>query len=411
MNTVQAPIQSPVQPSSEWDEARTWFNNMETNSRNHLIMTMYRLCMSTKEISHKKLAESLNSQWGEKYSLKDNEVKQLQMQNTVLQQNQQQHVGLLTETVRQLESRINDSVNSIALKITPSSNGKLGENYIEDLLGKIPNTELINVSQYRGGGDFMYTQGNVNVMIESKNWTDSSIKGNPKELTNFRNTAIKAKEEEKIDYAIMALHRVTNMKGKGISMETLYTKKGRLMLIYVTNLFNHPERLLYAVDAGMLLLQQQDRSEIDSDKFLYQVDHFTKSIEQMEDSIKERTKLIKSLMSLVKRDTDEAIKLRNSLENIVNDTDQIPLKDRVINLCWDLILKNNKNANKVTKGSLEQHLLQNKIPAMHVRNMGGIKVIKNLAIEKFKENTDEQTELTNEQEILRFEQKVTEKNL
>ena len=367
----------------DWEDARAWFNNMEVNSRNQLISTMYRLCMSTKESSHTKLAESLNSQWQERFNVQVNESKRLQMQNDIFQENQNQHVNVLNESIRNLESKVNESINSIALKITPSSNGKLGEDYIDRLLGNVPGSDLTNISQSKGCGDFLYKQGDIRIMIESKNWTNSSIKGNPKELTNFKNTAILAKEEGKIDYAIMALHRVTDLKGRAIDLETVYTAKGRLMLIYVTNLFNHPDRLLYAIDCGILLLQQQNQASTDTDKFLYQIDMFLKSIGNIEDSVKERTKIIKNLLSISKRDGENAQVLRQTLQNIINDTEKIPLEDRVTNYCWELIVQNGKDSTKVTKGMLEARLLENKIPARWVREMGGIKIIRKLAEEKF----------------------------
>jgi hypothetical protein len=40
---------------------------------------------------------------------------------------------------------------------------------------------------------------------------------------------------------------------------------------------------------------------------------------------------------------------------------------------------------------LETRCLENKIPARHVREMGGIKVIKALALEKMKMNTDSES--------------------
>lgn len=362
---------------SDMEEAKKWFNDMDNSTRNQLVLTIYRLCIYTKETSHEKLAESLNAQWTEK-------CRSLQMENDVLQQNQQQHISVLVDSIRQMESKLNDSVNSIALKITPSSNGKLGENFIEELLGKIPDTELINIAQYKGGGDFLYIHGDFKVMIESKNWTDSSIKGNPKEFLNFKETAIQAKEDNKIDYAIMALHRVSNLKGKGVSMETVYTRNGPLLLLYVTNLFVHPERLLYAIDAGMLLLRQKKYVDIDSNKFILKLENFMKSIETFSDSIKERTKVVKTLSELIKNDSKELENMRTMIDNIVNNTDKLPLKDRVVNMCVDYIVKNNNDESVITKVFLEKELADKDIPLRFIREHGGVKAIRKMAIDKVK---------------------------
>ena len=218
-------------------------------------------------------------------------------------------------------------------------------------------------------------------MIESKNWTDSSIKGNPKELELFRKTAIEAKEENGIDFAIMALHRVTSIKGRAMEIEIEMTKKGALMLLYVTNLFNHPERLTYAIDAGILLLKQQSQYAVDKDKFIYQINNFLKSIDSFDESIKERQRIIRDLTNQCKKDSDQAMSMRLMLDNILNNTEQIPIKDKVINFYIDLM----KTKQKVTKSMLEAKCLENKIPCRHVREIGGIKLIREMALEKINE--------------------------
>jgi hypothetical protein len=304
--------------------------------------------------------------------------------------------------INQMESNLNNSIRTtsseivgLSSKITPSANGKIGEDYIDQLLSKIPNSSFTNVTQSKGSGDFLFETGDIKIMIESKNWTNSSIKGNPKEIDNFRKTAIEAKEERGIDFAIMALHRVTDLKGRAMEIEMEMTKKGALMLLYVTNLFNHPERILYAIDAGILLLKQQSQHTINKDKFVYQINSFMKGMDSIEESIKERTKIIKDLTTLTKKDTEQIMTLRQMLDNVLNDTDQISIKDRVINYYVDLT---KSNGQKITKSMLETRCLENKIPARHVREMGGIKAIRTLALEKMKLSDHNETDSISEKE-------------
>ena len=383
--------QDPVLEDPLWNELRNWFNNMNINSRNQMILTMYKLCLGTKDTSHEKLSESLNTQWTERLNKQLEITKRLTMENTVLSKNQETGLGTMISALKDLELNISNTMNSISLKITPSANGKLGENYIEELLGKIPNVSLINKTQIKGSGDFLFVTGGIRIMIESKNWTNSSIKGNPKELENFRRTAIEAREEDTIDFAIMALHRVTELKGKAMDIEMVYTQRGRLMLLYVTNLFNHPERILYAIDTGLLLLTQQSQQSVDSDKFLYQVDNFMRGIGHMEESVKERTKQIRDMNHLIKKDSDQLMTLRQMLENILSNTEQLPLKDRIVKLCSELITQHGEN--KVTKVMLENKCLEQKIPARFVREYGGIKILKKIAQELSQpEETEKESE-------------------
>jgi hypothetical protein len=365
--------------------------------------------MSCKDASHEKIISSLNAQWNDKFTKQVEFIKHLTMENEVLNKHQEMGINAVVNKINQMESNLTNSIRStsseiigLSSKITPSANGKIGEDYIDQLLSKIPNSSFTNVTQSKGSGDFLFITGDIRIMIESKNWTNSSIKGNPKELENFRKTAIEAKEENSIDFAIMALHRVTDLKGRAMEIEMEITKKGTLMLLYVTNLFNHPERILYAIDAGILLLKQQSQHTINKDKFVYQINSFLKGMDSIEESIKERTKIIKDLANLTKKDTDQIMTLRHMLDNILNDTDQISIKDRVIQYYCDLM---KTNGQKITKSMLETRCLENKIPARHVRELGGIKAIRLLALEKMKIN-DEKSQNSVSEKSLKSDQNI-----
>ncbi len=102
-------------------------------------------------------------------------------------------------------------------------------------------------------------------------------------------------------------------------------------------------------------------------------------------TIKERIKIIKDLTSLTKKDTDQIQNLRHMLDNILNDTDQISIKDRLINYYSDL---KKIHGDKVTKSMLETKCLENKIPARVVREAGGIKAIRAMVLDQSKNIDD-----------------------
>jgi hypothetical protein len=394
------------QPTNDqfFEDSKNWFNNLNLTSKNQMVLTMYKLCLSTKDASHEKLIESLNSQWNDKLVKQLDVMKRLSMENEVLMKNQDLGINQVVNRLKDMEANLSNSVNGLSSKITPSANGKIGEDYIDQLLSKIPNASFTNITQTKGGGDFLLVLDNIQIMIESKNWTNSSIKGNPKEIENFRKTAIEAKEEKGISFAIMALHRVTDLKGKPMEIETEFTKKGALILLYVTNLFNHPERILYAIDAGILLLKQQSQHTINKDKFVYQINNFVNNIDFLEDSLKQRQKLIKDMTSLVKKDSEQLVNLKEILNNIINDTDQISAKDRLIKFYIEL----SKNG-KVNKNMLEIKCLENKIPARVVREAGGIKVIKRMALEYLNKGKNDQ-ESESESELESESNEIEESN-
>lgn len=374
-----------------WEEARNWFNQMNAPERNNMILTLYKLCLMTKDVSHVKLTEELNRSWQEKvnglnmkWSVKYKEqldlAERLSFENNIYKKTTDEGFGQLSDKIKGLEHKLENEINGLSLKITPSANGKLGEDLIENVLSNIPGAKLYNVTQKKGNGDFILEINDKKVMIESKNWTNSSIKGNPKEIDSFRSTAIDSKENQVIDFAIMAMHRVTDLKGKIIDMETVHTKRGNLNLIYVTNLFNYPDRLLYAIDTGLLLLSNESKMDISKEKFMYQLDTFMKSIESMEDSIKEYSRISRSMNELIKKDTETIGNIRLCIENMLNDSDQIPIKDRVINICAELITEHTED--RVTKLLLEKKCTEKNIPARWVRDLGGIKEIKKLVADR-----------------------------
>lgn len=375
------PVNQPIQQiNPDFEQARAWFNNMEPQSRNSMILTLYKLCINIKDTSHEKLAEIINAQWNEKFLKQEEIVKNLAKENEILTKTNSIQI---VDKLKDLELSVINTMNGISQKISPSSNGKFGEDYIDNLLGKIPNAKLTNITQDKGCGDFLFETGEYRIMIESKNWTNSSIKGNPREIESFKETAIKAAEDDLIDFAIMALHRVTDLKGRPLEIEIEYTKKGTLMLIYVTNLFNHPERLLYAIDAGILLFSQQSKQQVNIDKFFYQINTFIRCIANMESSIKERNKQVRDINALIKKDSDYLSQMRDILENILSNGDHVPIRERVLGYCAELISEFGET--KVTKTMLENKCLVNKIPARYVREIGGIKAIKKLSLALFED--------------------------
>lgn len=379
-NSSPVPNPTNIQTDTIFEDARNWFNNMDINSRNQMIVTMYKLCLTTRDASHEKLSQTINSQWNEKFVKQNEQVKKVLMENEVLTKNQDMSVNVLINKLKDVEHNLSNSLQGLSSKITPSMNGKLGEDHIDQILSGIPNASFTNNTQNRGGGDFLLKIENYQIMIESKNWTNSSIKGNPKEIENFKKAAVEAKEEIDIDFAIMALHRVTDLKGKFMEMEMEYTKKGILILIYVTNLFNHPDRILYAIDAGIFLLKQQSRGNVNKEKFIFQVNSFLKGIDSMEESIKEREKTVRDMTSLIRKDSDHITTMKLMLDNMLNNTEQVSIKDRIITFYMEL----STSGKKITKAMLEGKCTENKIPARWIRSLGGIKAIKEAANRKIK---------------------------
>jgi hypothetical protein len=399
-----------VQPNPEFEDARKWYNALPDKSRLSIVITMYRLSLN---VTHEKLASYINDEWQTKCNNLENEIQKLKIENDIYNKTQQdfREINTSNQIINQMKDfevnllnkfdGVHTSVNIMSSKLIPSASGKIGENYIDAILSNIPGSILINKTREKGCGDFVLVINNIKVMIESKNWTNTSIKGNPKEFNNFKKTAEEAKDHGEIDFAIMALHRVTDINGKSLDFETLNTSKGPLLLIYVTNLFNHPDRLLYSIDIGLMLYNQKVYQTIQRDNFLYNIDIFIKDLEESEESLKDQHTILKKFEALYKKHKDRITNMKNTMNNIINNTSRIPYKDRIIEQCIILIEKN--GVTKVTKVKLEEICLENNIPAMYIRELGGIKEIKRICLEKINAKKDESDDVENESDNIENE--------
>jgi hypothetical protein len=358
------------------EDARGWFNGMDTSLRNQMILNMYKICM---HVNVTKASEHINSQWIDKFIKIEETNKQL-VNDLEIQKNLVKSVrddSNVIYKINEIETNLLNTINTLTSKIAPGVNCKIGEDYIEEILGRIPNIELVKSEI----GDFIITISDISAMIESKNWSDNSFKNNKKELEKFKQDAILAKNEKQIHFAVLALHRVTDIKGKTMEIEILPTKTGPLILIYITNLFNHHERILYAIDIGILLYNQrsQNNSEI-NDQFLYKIDIFFKCIETMDDSIKERNRNIRETLVLIKKDQEHIDNLKQMLTNIVPVGSGKSNKDKLLTLCHNLVVAHGENY--INKNILESTCVENNIPPRLIRDIGGVKYIKQMINDK-----------------------------
>lgn len=329
-----------------WNQAREWFNNMNTNSRNQMILTMYKLCLTTRDTSHEKLVEALTTQWNDKLSKQNEYMKKLALENEILNKSQESSTNVII-------SRLNDLENIFTTSIMYT---KPGEDNINQILGKIPGASLTN----NGHGDYLFINNDFRIMISSK------------EHNSFKRSAIETKEEFGIHFAIMTF---TNASDKAIDIEIEQTESGPLMLLYVTNLTQCPERLLYAIDTGIFLLRQNSKN--DANKFIYEIDNFFKGINTLENSIKDRHRIIKELLAITNKDASHLVNIRNLLNKMITGSGNINIEERVIGFYCDLYYE---TGSRITKTMLEARCIENNIPARQVRDLGGIKTIREKAL-------------------------------
>ena len=188
-------------------QARDWFNDLDTNIRNQMVLTMYKLCMG---INSAKVAESINSQWNEKFKKQEEINRQLKEDSKIF-------------------SKLEELEKEISILNTKKKAGT------KEILSSMPDS---HIKEYENNC-FIFATSGYNVLINNEE----------QKPENFKLCVQTAKENNRIQFAILIVENAN----KTIEMETIYTKSGSVIIIYITNTLLHPERILYALDAGILL--------------------------------------------------------------------------------------------------------------------------------------------------------------
>lgn len=316
-------------------QAREWFNELDANIRNQMVLTVYKLSIG---ISATKVSDHINSQWTEKFKKQEDINRQLKE-----------------------DAKIFSKLETLEKELNNLSNKRVVED-IESVLSLVPNSEIKHYDK----GYFIFTVNNINIMISS-------------ERKNFESFKLLANSVRGCNNAHFAIHGRNEISGKSVEMETIYTDSGPMTILYVTGLETHPERILYAVDAGILILKNNRGSQ--NDLIMHQLNNFIKGIQNVEDSIKERNKHVNDMISLIKKDEDHVEGLKLLLNNMLSNGNGLckTNKDKLLSLCSGLIVVHGEN--HITTKVLESVCADNNIPPRIIRDIGGIKAIKQALIE------------------------------
>lgn len=315
-------------------QAREWFNDLDANIRNQMVLTVYKLSIG---ISATKVSDHINSQWTEKFKKQEDINRQLKE-----------------------DAKIFSKLETLERELNNLSNKCVDED-IESVLSSVPNSEIKQVNKRY----FIFTVNDINIMIDCKS-----------DLENFKLLANEVKDCNNAHFAILATKEI---KGRSVEMEIIYTKTGPMTLLYVTGLKNHPERILYAVDTGILVLKNNSGSQ--NDLIMHQLNNFIKGIQNVEDSIKERNKHVNDMISLIRKDEDHVEGLKLLLNNMLSNGNN-PCKtnkDKLLSLCSGLVVVHGENY--ITTKVLESLCADNNMPLRIIRDLGGIKAIKHTLIE------------------------------
>lgn len=304
--------------NNEFEQAKTWFNTMNVTNKNHMIITMYRLCIGLRDTSHEQLAVSLTTQFNTKLTEQNEYINQILTENETL-------------------------MKSSNLNTKPIT--------IEQVLGSIPDTSLEIIKK----DIFLLCITGHKILITKRSKELEKLE-KLKELENLEQL-----KNTNIDFIIR-----TKEHGKTICSETINFCNKQTFVLEISD----TERLLYTIDAGILISKQFNGLK-DANKFMLDFNYLLMSVELLEKSITERQQIVSSLVETNDTDKLQLESIRKVLNNFLKGSN-IPVTDRVIGF-YKLLVQNNK---KVTKSMLEKMCIDNHIPVTTIRNLGGIKSIK-----------------------------------
>ena len=323
------------------EKALGWFQSLDQDLKRKVILTNYLLHLSIKD----EKSYELNSLYEAKAKLEEKLSSNLGPGTIpgIRGQTQGQSQGL-SFAQRDIDpnvhfQEIKDQIQELTSKLTTNyAKGIIGENWVYNYMKDLPNCIIENVTREKGLTDF-YFELNTNALgnsrpmiglIECKNVdTVSGV-----HLDNFKHDVIDAVNNGyNINFAFFAAHRATNING--IEMDIIQVEEHKVILFYVYDLFNRPDRLLTALNIAKTLIVSSDLP-VDTIKLI------VKKIDALEYDLREQKKVINKQIELLKssqttiqdlydilqgRDTPSQVPVQNPIQDSVqNQVQDQPLE-------------------------------------------------------------------------------------
>ena len=278
-------------------KALEWFNSLNPNVKGNFIFNSYQLYSSLNDQgnfqgNNQQGIFQGNSFQGNSYLGPFNEIK---------------------EQIRDLESKL----------ISNHSKGIIGENWVYDYMKDIPGVIIKNVTREKGLTDFYFEFHDsvkmISGLIESKNVDKVS----QLHLENFKKDVIDAINNEfNVSFAFFIAHKAVSING--IDMEIIEVNQEKVILFYIYDLFNHPDRFLTALNIAKTLTVNIDLP-IDKIKLIVnRIDEISSDIRAHKRLINKQLLLIKNSEANLKNMFKllETKKEKNEIEEI-KDTDEL----------------------------------------------------------------------------------------
>lgn len=335
------------------DILKKWFTGLSTDEQYTLLKFNYDIC-------HYGIGVTDNNN---KVKMLEETIEKLRMENDIIRENNNKDVK---ETIDKL-------YNNILSKFTGTKKGYINERLIYDILiEKYPKCDVRNVSSSNGCGDINMNVNGVRFMIECKMHQENTLRTDPDRIfERFKKDSIKAIEDGTADICIFISAGSKIIPNYGtFESEEIITKKGKSYLIYISDIYNYPERIDAAIELGV-----QFSNNMLDDTTLYskvldagnRMNKLSKYVYKLEMNMRDEGNILlgmKEELGIIERE------FKGTLDNIRG-------MDGILDIIKELIGK--YGFRDTTTKILEEEFKTRGIPLRKIRDCGGIKKLKTIA--------------------------------
>lgn len=307
------------------ENAIKWFQGLDPGLKKEFVYVMYKLHLTLSENN----ADSLKKLYDMRYKadieqLKKNSFMGRQVSSSNGSEQLDESVGVFNPEAHfeQLSKQIQELSNKL---ISNYTKGIVGENWVYSYMKELPNCIIKNVTHDKGLTDFyfeLYTDvlteplnKKICGLIESKNVEKIA----PIHIENFKNDVFNAIEDGyDINFAFFVAHRATSING--IEMEIYEENNKKVILFFIYDCFNNPDRVMIALNIAKTLTVE-DRLPINI------VKNILLQINSLDSNIKDQKRTINKMIANLK---NSEINISN-LYKIIQKNNDIPIEYSNIN--------------------------------------------------------------------------------
>jgi hypothetical protein len=331
-----------------------------------------------KDIYKKDVEKEINAEYGEKINKLTKDNIELKIKNTELQikyNNKLDNQDNFNNLKQDLEERLKILDNFGGFK-----KGYKMEDSVYDLLlhkYNYNNTMIKKVTSKNGCGDIELSINGIRYMFEVKAVSDQILEKDPgKIFDRFEKDSKNAYENDETDVSVFVSNGSSYIPGHGVlDLKKINTNKGPLVLIYVSDIINNPDRVDAVIRLGDIVYNFiKNNNDIDDFVGLFEsvVIYINKFYENLIKDRNEREKRFREQDIII---TEQIFPVIDKITKCLKkDSNEDIKNERLKDLVSELIVNNGYN--NVTKKLICEEMRKRQIPQNIIKSFGGVRNLK-----------------------------------